>query len=96
MDAERYSDDAAVLAANEGHLVQILVKQDVAAPRFRVRHVPTQEEYPFLYFMDLEKPRTRMITDGEYQQPKRRTLTQGIWILGSHVSRIRVRSLSES
>ena len=49
-EAEQYSDDAAVLAADEKHVVRQLVEQDAAAPRFRVRHVPSKEEYLFMDF----------------------------------------------
>ena len=85
--AERYSDNAAVLAADKQHLVQQLVEQDEAAPRFRVRHVPSKEEYLFVDFTDPTKPRTRGMQEDEYKTAKRRTLNQGLWILGNQVLR---------
>ena len=65
--AESYSDDAAVLVADEQHLVQQLVEQDEAAARFKVRHVPSKEEYLFVDFTDPMKPQTRGIQEEEYK-----------------------------
>ena len=45
---ERYSDDAVVAATSEETLVAVLSEQDAAAPRFRVCHVPSKEEYLYI------------------------------------------------
>ena len=42
---ERYSNDAVVVAVTEEFLVRQLRRQDEAAPRYRVHHVPQKEEY---------------------------------------------------
>ena len=44
-NTERYSHDAVVPAATEETLVAMPSQQDAVAPNFRVRHVPSKEEY---------------------------------------------------
>ena len=44
-DTERYSDNAVVPAALEEALVAMPSQQDAVAPKFRVRHVPSKEDY---------------------------------------------------
>ena len=85
--AERYSDDAAVMAVDEGHLVEQLVEQDEVAPRYRVRHVPAKEEYLYMDYTEQDRPRTRQVREEVYRTAKRRTLNQGLWILGNQVLR---------
>jgi hypothetical protein len=72
---------------DEGHLVQPLVEQDEVAPRYRVRHVPAKEEYLYVDFTEQGKPKTRRINEEVYRTAKRRTLNQGLWILGNQVLR---------
>ena len=86
-EAEKYSDHAAVLAADEEHLIPILLEQDAAAPKYRVRHVPSKEEYLYMDFKDPEKPGALEIKEGECKPAKRKTLKQGIGVLGNQVSR---------
>ena len=47
-DTERYLDDAVVPAATEEALVAMLSQQDAVAPKFRVQHVPSKEEYLYI------------------------------------------------
>ena len=47
-DTERYSDDAVVPVATEEALVETLGRQDAIAPKYRVRHVPSKEEYLYV------------------------------------------------
>ena len=44
-DRERYLGDAIVPAATEETLVAMLSQQDAVAPKFKVRHIPSKEEY---------------------------------------------------
>ena len=45
---ERYSDEAVVPAATKVALVAMLSQQDALARKFRVRHVPSKEEYLYI------------------------------------------------
>ena len=81
-DTEWYSDDAVVPAATERALVETLERQDAIAPKYRVRHVPSKEEYLYISWR-AEKGATRALRHEEYRQAQRRTKRQGLWILGS-------------
>ena len=83
-DTERYSDNTVVPAGSQETLVAMLSQQDAEAPRFRVRHVPSKEEY--LYIMWTGRVGTTMaIRHAEYGNAQRRAKLQGIWVLGSQV-----------
>ena len=83
-DTERYSDDAVVPAATERAPVETLERQDAIAPKYRVRHVPSKEEYLYISWRT-EKGATKALKHAEYGQAQRRTKRQGLWILGSQV-----------
>ena len=64
-DTERYSDDAVVPAATEETLVAMLSQQDAGAPKFRVRHVPSKEEYLYITWNG-QAGATKAIRHAEY------------------------------
>ena len=64
-DTERYSDDAVVPAATEEMLVAMLSQQDAVAPKFRVRHVPSKEEYLYITWSG-QAGATKAIRHAEY------------------------------
>ena len=47
-DTERYTDDAVVPTATQSVLVETLERKDAIAPKYRVRHVPSKEEYLYI------------------------------------------------
>ena len=71
-DTERYSDDAVVPAASERALVETLERQDTIAPKYKVRHVPSKEEYLYITWR-AAKGATRALRHEEYGQAQRRT-----------------------
>ena len=83
-DTERYSDDAVVPAATEEAFVETLGRQDAIAPKYRVRHVPSKEEYLYVLWRTGHGT-TKALRHTEYGQAQRRTKRQGPWILGSQV-----------
>ena len=83
-DTERYSDDAVVPVAAEEALVAMLSQQDAVAPKFRVRHVPTKEEYLYITWSG-QVGVTKAIRHAEYGKAQRRDKRRGIWVLGSQV-----------
>ena len=83
-DTERYSDDIVVRAATEETPVVMLGQQDTVAPKFRVRHVPSKEEYLYITW-NSRVGATRAIRHAEYGKAHRRDKRRGIWVLGSQV-----------
>ena len=70
-DTARYSDDAVVPAASEETPVANLIQQDAVAPRFRVRHVASKEEYLHITWTD-RAGATIAIQHAEYGKAERR------------------------
>ena len=83
-DMERYSGDAVVRAATKEALVAMLSQQDTVAPKFRVRHVPSQEEYLYITWTG-RAGATKAVRHAEYGKAQRRDTRRGIWVLGSQV-----------
>ena len=83
-DTEQYSDDAVVPAATEEALVAMLSQQDAVAPKFRVRHVPSKEEYLYITWAG-RAGATKAIRHANYGKAQRRDKHRGIWVLGSQV-----------
>ena len=83
-DTEQYSDDAVVPAATEEALVAMLSQQDAVALKFRVRHVPSKEEYLYITWSS-QAGATKAIQHAEYGKAQRRGKRRGIWVPGSHV-----------
>ena len=83
-DTKRYSDDAVVPAATEEALVAMLNQQDTVAPKFRVRHVLSKEEYLYITWTS-RAGATKAIQDAEYGKAQRQDKCRGIWVLGSQV-----------
>ena len=83
-DTERYSDDAHVPTASEETPVAMLSPPDAVAPRFRVRHVSSKEEYLCITWTGRVET-TKAIRHAEYSKAHRRPKHQGIWVLGSQV-----------
>ena len=83
-DTERYSDDIVVPAATEEALVAMPSQQDAVAPKFRVRHVPSKEEYLHIRW-NSRAGATKAIRHTEYGKAQRRDKRRGMCVLGSHV-----------
>ena len=83
-DTERYSDDAVVPAATEEALLAMLSQQDTVAPKFRVRHVPSKEEYLYITWNSRARA-TKAMWHAKYLKAQRRDKRRGIWVLGSQV-----------
>ena len=77
-NTERYSDDAVVLATTEEALVAMLSQQDAVASNFRVRHVPSKEEYLYITWSGQAGATKASIA-------QRRDKRRGIWVLGNQV-----------
>ena len=71
-------------AATEESPVAMLSHQDAVAPKFRVRHVPSKEEYLYITWSG-QAGATKAIRHAEYGKAQRRDKHRGIWVLGSQV-----------
>ena len=83
-DTERFSDDAVVPAAAEEALVAMLRQQDAVAPKFKVHHVPSKEEYLYITWTS-RAGATKAIRYAKYGKAQRQDKCRGIWVLGSQV-----------
>ena len=68
-DTERYSN-AVVPAATEEALVAMLSQQDTVAPKFRVRHVRSKEEYLYITWTS-RAGATKAIQHAQYGKAQR-------------------------
>ena len=82
---ERYSDDAVEVGVSEQFVVQQLRQQDEVAPRYRVRHVPVKEEYLSIQWDARGKASSGFLRDRHYGKAARRTVHQGLRVLGCPV-----------
>ena len=73
-----------MLAATEETLVAMLSQQDAVAPKFRVRHVPSNEEYLYITWSG-QAGATKAIRHAEYRKAQRRDKRRGIRVLGSQI-----------
>ena len=81
-DTERYSGDMAVLAAIKEAQVAMLSQQDAVAPKFKVRHVPSKEEYLYITWTS-RAGATKPTWHAEYGEAQSRDKHRGIRVLGS-------------
>ena len=82
---ERYSDDEVVLAGGVEPLLKILRTQEHHAPRWRVVYVPEKEEYLIVAHTSSGQLRSGALGAPKYKVAKRRTIPEGITVLGAQV-----------
>ena len=82
---ERYSDDAVVVGVTKEAVVWQLRRQDHVAPRYKVCHVPEKEEYLSIQWDTRGKASSAALKDRHYRKANRRTIRQGLRVLGCQV-----------
>ena len=82
---ERYSNDAVMVGVTEEFVVRQLRRQDEGALRYRVRHVPEKEEYLSIHLDAQGRASFGVLRDIYYVKVARRTLRQGLRVLGCQV-----------
>ena len=80
------SEPTLVSSSNDDALAgQMLRAQEHHAPRWRVVYVPKKEEYLILQHVSGGLVRSAAVTDPRYAEAKRRTIPEGITVLGAQV-----------
>ena len=82
---ERYSDNAVVVGLAEEFVVRQLRSQDKVAPRYGVCHVPQKEEYLCIHWDAQGEASSQVLRDRHYGKTARRTVHQGLCVLGCQV-----------
>ena len=82
---EHYSDDAVVVGVTEEFMVWQLRRYDEVAPRYRVCHVLEKEEYLSIQWDARGKASSGVLQDRHYGKTTRRTVRQGLRVLGCQV-----------